>query len=103
MNDEGSNNGGAAVGVGLILILFLLIVGAAIYFFVVRQHTALAVQAEQALLAEAQARKQVEQARAAAELAVVAHATSNDNEASTDQDASIRAAVESILRAQEEA
>jgi beta-aspartyl-peptidase (threonine type) len=62
-----------------------------------------AMQADRARAAEAQARLQAEQARAAAEAALTARRNFDDNESSTSQDASIRAAVESILRAQEDA
>jgi beta-aspartyl-peptidase (threonine type) len=101
MNDD-SDKGGAVVAIGLIVII-LLIVGTGIYFFVVRQHTALAVQAAEALRAEAVARMQAERARAASEAAIAAQVISPENESSAAQDNSIRSAVESVLRAQEAA
>ena len=54
-------------------------------------------------MAEAQARMQAEQARAEAEVAVASRTTSDDKETSSGQGDSIRAAVESILRVQEDA
>jgi L-asparaginase / beta-aspartyl-peptidase len=92
MNDD-SEKGGAVVAIGLIFILLLLIVGAAAYFFVGRQRS----------LAEAQALRQVSQARAEAEAAARLGATSDDKSTSSGQSDSISAAVESVLRTQEDA
>jgi beta-aspartyl-peptidase (threonine type) len=102
---HGSDSGGVIVAIALILILFLLIGGAATYFAFARQQAAMAREAAlaQAQVAEAQARFQVEQARAAAEREVVSRTIGVDQESSADQEVSIRAAVESILRDQEEA
>lgn len=102
-NDSDSDdrdNGGAVVAIGLIVIL-LLLMGAGAYFFIGRQSMAVA-EAERALLAEADARMQAEQARAVAETVVQAAARSDSNKLSND-DREIRSAVESVLRIQEEA
>jgi ketosteroid isomerase-like protein len=99
---DGSGNGAVLVAMGLILILLFLIGGVGVYYVVGRQQMALAaMQADRARAAEAQARLQAEQARAAAEAAIAARRNLDENESSTSQDDSIRAAVESILRAQE--
>jgi beta-aspartyl-peptidase (threonine type) len=100
MND-GTDNSGVVVAIGVILIL-LLIGGAGICFVVGRQHMALA-QADQARLAEAQARIDAEQVRAKAELAVSSATIADDKKTSFGQGDSIRAVVQSILRAQEDA
>ena len=98
-----SDSGGVAVVIGLILILLLLAGGAGIYYVVGRQYTTLALQAEQARLAEAQARMQAERARAEAEVAVASRRSSNDEDTSTAHDDSIRTAIKAILSAQEDA
>lgn len=99
------DGGGVAVAIGLILIVILLLLvgGVGIYYVVGRQHMALAIQAERARLAEAQARMQAERARVEAEFAAAARTTSNDKESSSLLGDSIRDTVESILRAQEDA
>jgi beta-aspartyl-peptidase (threonine type) len=101
MKDE-SGTGAAVVAIGLIVILLLLVGGTAAYYAVGRQQMANAM-AERALAAEAQARAQAEQARAEMEAVLASRRNSAAQETSTGQDDSVRAAVESVLRAQEEA
>jgi beta-aspartyl-peptidase (threonine type) len=99
MND-GTDNSVVVVAIGLILIL-LLIGGAGAYFLVGRQQQMVLAHADLARLAEAQARMEAEQARA--EAPVVSPTSSPDKEPSSGQGDTIRAAVESVLRAQEDA
>lgn len=101
MNDD-SDKGGIVVVLGLILIFLLLLGGAGAYFLIGRQKMALA-NAEEARLAETQARMQAEQSHADAKAAVALARNAADNPESFGQDKSIHAAVESTLRAQEEA
>jgi beta-aspartyl-peptidase (threonine type) len=101
MNDD-SDKGGIVVVLGLILVLLLLMGGAGAYFLVGRQRMVLE-QAEDARMAEAQARMQEAKARAEAEVAVLSLTPSENEKTSVGEDDSIRAAVESILRAQEDA
>jgi ketosteroid isomerase-like protein len=101
MNGD-SEKGGAVVAIGLILILFLLIGGAGVYFLIGRERMA-AEQAERALMAEAEARMQVEEIRAQAEVAILPAKNSDDQGTSSGQGDSIRGAIESVLRVQEEA
>jgi ketosteroid isomerase-like protein len=101
MNDD-SDKGAGVVAIVLIFLLVLLIGGAGVYFFVGRERMALAA-AEEARMAELQARDQAQQARAQAEAAIIAHTTIANDPASSNQGDSIRAAVESILRAQTDA
>lgn len=98
---DGSDNAGVVIAIGLTLILLLLIGGVGIYYVIGRQQMALAMQSDRVRLAEAQARMQAEQARVETEVAVASRTTSYDNESSSRQGDLIRAAVESILRAQE--
>jgi beta-aspartyl-peptidase (threonine type) len=102
MNDR-SDTGGVGLAIGLLLILLLSVAGVAVYFVVARQQAALAMQADRARAAEAQARMEAERARAQSESALAARAAPEDNAPSADQGNSIRAAVEAILRAQEDA
>jgi ketosteroid isomerase-like protein len=99
---DGSGNGAVVVAIGLILILLLLIGGVGVYYVVGRQQMAMAIQADRARLAEARARMQAEQVRAA-EAVIASRAIASGNETSTGQGDSIRAAVESVLRVQQEA
>jgi beta-aspartyl-peptidase (threonine type) len=101
MNGD-SDKSGVVVAAGLILVLFLLIGGAGAYFLIGRQRMALAL-AEEARLAEALARTQAEQARAEAKVAVPSATTSEKKDSSVGKDNPVRTAVESTLRAQEEA
>jgi beta-aspartyl-peptidase (threonine type) len=101
MKDD-SGSGAAVVAIGLIVILLLLVGGTAAFFAVGRQQMASAM-AERALAAEAQARMQAEIARAEAEAVLASRMNSAAQVTSTGQDDSVRAAVESVLRAQEEA
>jgi beta-aspartyl-peptidase (threonine type) len=84
------------------VILLLLVGGTAAYYAVGRQQMA-NVMAERALVAEAQARMQAEIARAEAEAVLASRMNAAAQVSSTGQDDSVRAAVESVLRAQEEA
>ena len=99
---DGSGNGAVVVAIGLILILLFLIGGVGVYYVVGRQQMALAMQADQARLAEARARMQAEQVRAA-EAVIASRTIASGNETSTGQRDSIRAAVESMLQAQTDA
>jgi ketosteroid isomerase-like protein len=99
---DGSGNGAVVVAIGLILILLLLVGGVGVYYVVGRQQMALAMQADQARLAEARARMHAEQVRAA-EAVIASRAIASGNETSTGQRDSIRAAVESMLQAQQDA
>jgi beta-aspartyl-peptidase (threonine type) len=101
MKDD-SGTGAAVVAIGLIVILLLLVGGAAAYFVVGRQQMANAM-AERALAAEAQARAQAERARAEANAVLASRMNSAAQETSTGQGDSVRAAVESVLRVQEDA
>ncbi len=98
-----SDTGGVVIAVSLILIILLSILGIGAYFAVSRQQMALAAQAERARAAEAHARLMAERARAQAEEVIASRASLDDQVASTDEGDTIRAAVEAILRAQEEA
>lgn len=102
MNDA-SDKGGIAVAVGLLLMILLLILGAGAYFVIGRQQSAMAMQAERARAAEVEARMLAEQARARAEIAIAARTASNHKASPAADGDSILAAVEAILRAQEEA
>ncbi|HJQ80967.1 MAG TPA: nuclear transport factor 2 family protein [Lacipirellulaceae bacterium] len=102
MNDA-SDKGGIAVAVGLLLLLLLGILGAGAYFVVSRQQAALAMQAERARASEVEANMMAENARAQAEIAIARRIASDDKPTLTAEGESIGAAVETILRAQEEA
>jgi uncharacterized protein (TIGR02246 family) len=94
------DSGGIAAVIALLLILLLLLGGggAGVYFF-------MAMQTDRAVMAEAQARMEAERARAEALAAAAAAArtASKDNELVAGDGDSIRAAVESMLRVQEDA
>lgn len=94
---------GVAVAISLILILLLAAGGVGIYFFMGRHVAASAMQAEQARLAEEEARMQAQRARADAEAAAASRRSSREIEPSAVQGDSIRVAVESVLRTQEDA
>jgi beta-aspartyl-peptidase (threonine type) len=87
--------------------LLLIVGGVGSYYVIGRQQMQLAMQADRARLAEEQARAQAfvkmqaELARAEAEAAAASRTIVSDNGSAADQDDSIRAAVESMLRAQE--
>jgi beta-aspartyl-peptidase (threonine type) len=106
---NGSGNGVVVVAIGLILLLLLLIGGVGTYYIVGLQRMALAREVDRARLAAEQARAQAEHARIQAEhardvqIAAALRTSINDNESATAQGDSIRTAVESVLRAQEEA
>jgi beta-aspartyl-peptidase (threonine type) len=101
---DGSGNGAVVVAFGLLLLLLLLLGGVGTYYFAGRQQMALAREAEQARMAEVQARMEAERARADAEVVGIDfHGTLKENELDTDQGDSLHAAVEAVLRAQEEA
>jgi beta-aspartyl-peptidase (threonine type) len=95
---KSSGNGGVYVGIGLILLL-LLSAGAVIAFFIVnRQRIAMAMERERAQVARKQAFIRSEQ------LAILAAGQSASNaDSSNGRGKSIRAAVESVLSAQEDA
>jgi beta-aspartyl-peptidase (threonine type) len=104
MHDE-SDKSGPIAAIGLVLILSLLIGGGIVYFVVARQRAAL-TQAEEARLAGLQARVEAERARAVAQAAIGARSTSttaNDKRESPGDEDAVRAAVEAVLRTQEEA
>ena len=96
------DGGGLVVVIGLVIILLLVGVGGG-FFFVSRQQTALAMQAQRALLAETHARMEADRARAAAQAAVASREVSKDDKPATVPADSIRTEIESILSAQEEA
>jgi beta-aspartyl-peptidase (threonine type) len=100
MHDD-SDKGGAIAAIGLIVILLLLIGGGAVYFVFERQR-ALA-HAERALLAEADARMQAERAHAVAQATIVSNTPTDEKKIAPSEDDAVRAAVESVLRIQEEA
>jgi beta-aspartyl-peptidase (threonine type) len=99
---NGSDKGGVVIAVGLLLLVLLAVLGAAAYFVVSRQQMAMIMQAERARMAEAEARIIAEEARAQAEAASVKRSATDTKSEGADGD-SIRAAVETILRAQEDA
>jgi ketosteroid isomerase-like protein len=100
---DGFGNGAVVVAIGLILILLLLVGGVGVYYVVGRQQMAMAMQVDQARLAEARARMQAEQARAESKAVIASRSMASGNETSTGQRGSIRSAVESMLHAQTEA
>ncbi|HEY3394359.1 MAG TPA: nuclear transport factor 2 family protein [Lacipirellulaceae bacterium] len=100
---NGSDKGAIVIAVGLLLLIFLLILGAAAYFAIGRQQSALVMQAERARAAAVEARMMAENARAQAETAIARRIASNDQPSLAAEDDSISSAVETILRAQEEA
>lgn len=91
------DSGTVAVVVAIILILLLLGAGAGVYYVRSHQQQALVVQVERALVAEAQARAEAESARAKAMVKAAS------KETATDQDSSIRTAVDTVLSAQTDA
>jgi beta-aspartyl-peptidase (threonine type) len=92
---ENSGNG-VVVGVTGLILLLIILVGAAFLYITERQRAMLVVQAEQARAAEASARMIAEEARAKAEAAL----PTPDSPLPTP---AIRAAVEAVFRAQVEA
>lgn len=96
------DSGAVAVVIAVVLIL-LFLVGAGVFYFVSRQQMALAMQAERAAVAEAHARMEAEVARAEAEAAATKRAAASDEGATEVPVEKSRAAIESILKAQEEA
>ena len=101
--NNGSDKGGVVIAVGLLLLVLLLALGAGAYLVFSRQQRAMVMQAERARAVEVEARMVAEQARARAESAIAARRAADDEELLTADDDSIRAAVETILRAQESA
>ncbi len=101
MTDD-SDKGSVLVVLGLILVLLLLLAGAGAYFLVGHQRMALE-QAEVARLTEAQARMQAQQLRLQAKAAVVLPTPPKHEETSAGAGDRIRAAIESVLRAQQDA
>jgi uncharacterized protein (TIGR02246 family) len=98
MNDN-STTGGVGLLLGIVLVLLLLVGGAGFYLLMERQQKAVAV--ERARAAEAEAGAQVERARALA--ARASRRSADDAPSTTDGDDEIRAAVEAVLAAQQEA
>jgi ketosteroid isomerase-like protein len=97
-----SRSDGATVAVAICLILILLLTAGGVgVYFVMGRHSAM--QAEQARMAEEEARMQAERARAAAEAAETSRRSSGEAKPSTVQGDSVRAAVASVLRTQEDA
>ena len=96
---DSSASGVVVVAIGLILILLVVVGGVGIYYITARQQMAVAVAAERTRAAEAQAHE----ARAEAARAVGSRTLLRDQESSTVEGDAIRAAVESVLRAQEDA
>jgi len=100
MNDD-STSGGVGSLMGALLLFLLIFGGAGFYLVTARQQQAVAVAVDRARLAEAQARAQAETARA--EAALAARRSADDAQIAADPGEAIRAAVESVLRDQEEA
>src|SRR5262245_4849096 len=103
--DMENRSDGVAVAVATALMLILLLAAGAVgvYFVMGRHLAASARQAEQARVAEVEAQLQAERARADAEVAAASRRSSGEVEPSSVEGDSIRAAVESVLRTQEEA
>jgi ketosteroid isomerase-like protein len=102
MSDK-SANGVAVVTFGLIVLLLFVVGAVGFYYLTERQKMVVDAATKRAILAETQARAEAEQARAEAVLAADSRRSAGDHESSPGQDDSIRAAVESVLRTQEEA
>src|SRR5262249_20328797 len=100
--DNRSESTTVAIVIGLAFILLLAAGGAGTYLFIGRQASSLAMEAERARLAEEEARMQAELARAEAH-SPSSRRSSMEAEAPSGSDDSIRAAVESVLRVQEDA
>jgi ketosteroid isomerase-like protein len=98
MSDR-SANGVVLVTMGLILILLFVVGGAGMYYLAERQKAAVAEATERALVAETHAAMMGEEAAAAG----ASRTNSRDPATSVNDGDAIRAAVESVLRAQEEA
>jgi ketosteroid isomerase-like protein len=96
-----SANGVVVVAFGLILILLLLVGGVGIYYLSARQQ--MAVATARARMAEAQARMEDQKSRVEAAAAVAPRESAIEQESLIGQDEAIRTAVESVLRAQEDA
>jgi beta-aspartyl-peptidase (threonine type) len=101
MSDRSTNS--VVLVTGLIFILLLVVGGVGVYYVIGRQQMALAVAAEQARAAEAAARMEAQKARDEAARAVAARTELRDGKNSQADGDSVRAAVESVLRAQEDA
>lgn len=100
MSDK-SANGVLVVTFGLTLILLLVVGGAGFYYLTARQQMAVAAAEEATRTAEVRAMIETERAQVSA--ARASHRSAGNSESSPAQDETIRAAVESVLRAQEEA
>jgi beta-aspartyl-peptidase (threonine type) len=98
-----SESGAATVAIILAVTLLLVAGGLGFYFVVGRHMAASAIQAERAHLAEEQARMQAERARAEADAAAASRRGSAEIGPPRGQGDSIRAPVESLLRAQQDA
>jgi len=97
------DSGVAAALIGLVLILLLLAGGGGAFYFLREHRLALAIQSERALMAEAQARAEVELARAEANVQAANRLSTNEKESAALGDDSVRKAVTSILTAQQDA
>jgi len=100
MDSESDKNAVAVVAV--VILLLLLVIGGAGAYYVIGSHRMALEQAERARMAEAQARMQVEQARATAKAAVLSPISENQDSSVAAGD-SIGIAVEAILHAQADA
>jgi beta-aspartyl-peptidase (threonine type) len=101
--EDRSDSSAAVIAISLMLLLLLVAGGVATYFILGRQAAASAMLAEQALRAEEEALMQAERARANAEMAEGLLRSSREGGTSVVQGDAIRAAVESVLRTQEDA
>ncbi len=99
---ENRSESGAVTFAIILTVILLLAAGGAGICFVVGRYMAAATQAEQARLAE-ESRMQAERARAEADAAASSRRSSAGIEPPPGQGDAIRAAVESILRAQQDA
>ena len=100
---ESSANGVVVVTIGLIVILLFVVGGAGIYYVVERQKAVAAVASERARVAETHARIEAEGARKEEEAAVASRTAPRDQATPIIDDGAVRAAVESVMRVQEEA
>lgn len=100
MKDRSDNREAVAV-IAVILLLLLLLMGGGAYYVYERQRNATILQVERARVAEAQARTEVEHARA--EYAKTVRIPSVSRDYSGIQAEGVRSAIESVLRTQESA
>ncbi len=103
MRDASDKGSGVVVAIGLFVLLLLLIGGLIVFFAVSRQQKSMAMEAERSQLAEARVRTEAQRGRVLADVAVPGRVASSDIAPISDGGESTPAAVESILRAQEDA